>query len=118
MCPLFEVVPGASWPCDDAAVSAMQGEAVSADPVVVARVAERLNRLGVDMVAAGHRSLGEYLVEQALLLAGPPATGCKGCGGDVPDVPNGRPRLYCHACRAPRTSQRRAKGDDPAKVVV
>ena len=78
---------------------------MSADPVVVAGVAGRLHLLAVDLLARGLRDDAFAIEREARLLARPSDTTlCKGsCGRPVPDVEFGRPRLYCHTCRAPRT---------------
>jgi hypothetical protein len=84
--------------------------------VVVATVADELRVLAIELHIAGMTPLAKTLMRQSRRLAAPgDAVGCKGCGQPVPDVPNGRPRAYCHACRKPRTKVR-TKAPEPANV--
>lgn len=48
------------------------------------------------------RAIGEQVkrIQQQLSLSRPPENPCRNCGRPVPDVPIGRPRLFCsEPCR-------------------
>jgi hypothetical protein len=78
------------------------------DEQVVADAAKRIGDLATEVYARGHQTLAREIAEQLkrvqkqLKLNRPAETPCKKCGRPVPDVPIGRPRLYCEEHRRSR----------------
>ena len=75
------------------------------DPMPLATVAQTLRWLAREM--EHDRSLLAHVPAQlAAVLTRPVGGGCRSCGGDVEQVPRGRPRIHCESCRAPRRQKR------------
>ncbi len=65
------------------------------------------------------RAVGDQVkrIQRQLRLNRPPGSPCRNCGRPLPDVPIGRPRMFCgEPCRRSFSRQRRKVADFPTSA--